>query len=59
MIFLILSGKVIFLFPENIIFFFRQKMKDGLSQKKKKNGNMILSSNVLKRRSFPKNRTGI
>ena len=57
MIFLILSGKVIFLFPENTILFFRQKMKDGLSQKI--HGNMILSSNVLKRRSFPKNRTGI
>ena len=32
MIFLVLSGKIIFLFPENIILFFRQKMKDDLSQ---------------------------
>ena len=34
MIFLVLSGKMIFLFPENIILFFRRKMKDDLSQKK-------------------------
>ena len=33
MIFLVLSGKMIFLFPENMILFFRQKMEDGLSQK--------------------------
>ena len=33
MIFLVLSGKMIFLFPENIILFFRRKMKDDLSQK--------------------------
>ena len=35
MIFLVLSGKMIFLFPENMILFFRQKMKDDLSQKNK------------------------
>ena len=34
MIFLVLSGKMIFLFPENMILFFRRKMKDDLSQKK-------------------------
>ena len=34
MIFLVLSGKMIFLFPENMILFFRQKMKDDLSRKK-------------------------
>ena len=35
MIFLvILSGEMIFLFHENIILFFRRKMKDDLSQKK-------------------------
>ena len=35
MIFLVvLFGKVIFLFPENMILFFRRKMKDDLSQKK-------------------------
>ena len=33
MIFLILSGKMVFLFPENMILFFRRKMKDDLSQK--------------------------
>ena len=31
--FLVLSGKMMFLFPENIILFFRRKMKDDLSQK--------------------------
>ena len=35
MIFLVvLSGKTIFLFPENLILFYRRKMKDDLSQKK-------------------------
>ena len=34
MIFLVSSGKIIFLFPENMILFFRRKMKDDLSQKK-------------------------
>ena len=34
MIFLVLSGKMIFLFPENMILFFRRKMKDNLYQKK-------------------------
>ena len=33
MIFLVLLGKMIFLFPENMILFFRHKMKDDLSQK--------------------------
>ena len=33
MIFLVLSGKTIFLFPENVILFFRHKRKDDLSQK--------------------------
>ena len=32
-IFLVLSGKAIFLFPENMILFFRLKMKDHISQK--------------------------
>ena len=35
MTFLILSGKIIFLFPENIILFFKWKMKDYLSQENK------------------------
>ena len=33
MIFLVLSGKMIFLFAENIILFFRWEKKDDLSQK--------------------------
>ena len=33
MIFLALSKKMIFLFPENMILFFRRKLKDDLSQK--------------------------
>ena len=33
MIFLVLSGNMIFLLPENMILFFRRKMKDDLSQK--------------------------
>ena len=33
MIFLVLSGKMIFLFPKNMILFFRHKRKDDLSQK--------------------------
>ena len=32
MIFLVLSGKMIFLFPENMTLFFRHKRKDDLSQ---------------------------
>ena len=56
MIFLVSSGKIIFLFNENMILLFRQKM---WSFSKKIHGNMIFSSNVLKRWSFQKNRTGI
>ena len=33
MIFLVLSGKMIFVFLKNMILFFRQEMKDDLSQK--------------------------
>ena len=33
MIFLVLSEKIIFLFPENMILHLRRKMKDDLSQK--------------------------
>ena len=46
MIFLVLSGKMMFLFPENIILFFRQKIKDDLSQKI--HGNMIFSVYMYK-----------
>ena len=41
MIFLTLSEKMIFLFPENMISFFRRKMKDDLSKRIK--GKMIFS----------------
>ena len=58
MIFLVLSRKIIFLFSENMMLFFRRKMKDDLS-KKKIHGNMIYSSNVLKRWSSQKNCIGI
>ena len=34
MIFFVLSGKMIFLFPENMVLLFRREMKDDLSQKK-------------------------
>ena len=51
-IFLVLSGKIMLLFPENMILHLRRKMKDDLSQKI--HGNMIFSSNVLKRWSFQK-----
>ena len=33
MIFLVSAGKMIFIFPESMILFFRRKMKDDLSQK--------------------------
>ena len=55
MIFLVLSRKMIFLFPENMILHLRGKMKDDLSQKI--HGNMIFSSNFLKRWSFQKGPT--
>ena len=58
MIFLVVvSGKMIFFFPENIILFFRWKMKDDLSQKI--HGNTIFLSNAPKTLSFEKNRAGI
>ena len=50
MISLVLSGKMIFLFLENMILFFRHKMKSDLSQEIHKN--MIFSSNLLKRWSL-------
>ena len=33
MVFLALSGKMVFLFPENMTFFLRRKTKEGLFQK--------------------------
>ena len=53
MIFLVvLSRKMIFLFPESMILFFRRQMEDDLSQKI--HGNTIFSSNALKTWSFQK-----
>ena len=37
MTFLVLPGKIMFLFPENMILHLRRKMKDDLSQKKTRN----------------------
>ena len=51
-IFLLLSGKMIFFLPENMILPVRQKMKDVFL--KKIHGSVIFSSNVLKRWSFQK-----
>ena len=50
MIFLVSSGKMMFLFPENMMLFFRWKMRDDFSQKINKN--IIYSLNVPKRWSF-------
>ena len=47
MIFLVvLSGKMIFLFSENMILFFRRKIKYDLSQKM--HGNMMFSVDIYK-----------
>ena len=50
MIFLVLLGKMIFIFPENMILHVRWKMKDDLSFKI--HGNIIFSSGLPKRWSF-------
>ena len=52
MMFLVLSVKMIFLFPENMILPLRRQMKDDPSQKI--HGNMIFSSNVQERWYFQK-----
>ena len=52
MMFLVLSVKMIFLFPENMILPLRRQMKDDPSQKI--HGNMTFSSNVLERWYFQK-----
>ena len=58
MIFPALTGKI-FLFLENMILFFRRKMKDDLFHKRKKKEKMIFSANVLKKWSSQNNCTGI
>ena len=57
MIFLVLLGMVILLFPKNMTLFFKCKRKDDLSQKTKIPANMKFSVNVLKRWSFQEIRT--
>ena len=52
MFFPVLSGKVIFLFPENVILFFRGKMKDDLSQKNTWKYDIFF--NCSKKMVFPK-----
>ena len=51
-IFLVSSGKMIFLFPENMILFFRGKMKDDLSQKNTWKYNIFFKCS--KKMVFPK-----
>ena len=51
-IFLILSGKMIFLFPENMILFSRHKRKDDLSRHKRKDDLFFKYSEKM---VFPKN----
>ena len=53
MIFLVLSGKMIFLFTENMILPLGRKMKDDLFQKLHRN--MIFSADILKRWHLQKN----
>ena len=52
MIFLVLSGKVIYPFPEKMILHLWHKMKNDLS--KKIHGNLIFSSGPPKKMVFPK-----
>ena len=52
MIYLVVSGKMVFLFLENRVLFFRQKMKDDLP--KKQTWKYDISSNAPKRWSDQK-----
>ena len=52
MIFLVLSGKIILLFPENMILPLRRKIKDDLSQKI--HGNMTYSFKRSEKMVFSK-----
>ena len=54
LIFLVLSGKIIFLFPENMILPKTENKRWSFSKKKKKIHGNIFTSNVLKRWSFQK-----
>ena len=44
MIFLVLLGKIIFLFPKNVILPLRRKMKDDLSQKNRRKYDIFFKS---------------
>ena len=57
MIFLVSSGKMIFLLTENMILFFRQKMKDDLSLKNTMKYDIFFKCS--KKMVFPKNYTEI
>ena len=54
MIVLVLSGKMISLFPENMIWFFRHKRKDDLSERKKKPWKYDFFSKCPEKMIFPK-----
>ena len=56
MIFLILSGKITFLFPKSIILLFRRKMKDDLSQKNTRKYDIFLKCS--EKTVFPKKSHG-
>ena len=56
MIFLVSSGKMIFLFTKNMIIFFRRKIKDDISQKYMEIWYFLQM--IWKRWSFQKNHTG-
>ena len=53
MIFLVSSEKLIFLFPENMMSFFKQKMKDDLSQKNTWKHDIFFK--YSEKMAFPKN----
>ena len=56
MIFLVLSGKIMFLFPENMILHLRRKMKDDLSQKNTRKYDIFLNLSekmVFSKRAAP------
>ena len=55
MIFLVLSGDMIFLFPENMILELGRKMKDDLSQKNTQKYNIFFK--LFEKMVFPKRAT--
>ena len=50
----VLSGKMIFLFPETMVLFFRRKIKNDLSQKKKKKRKNDIFFKRPEKTAFPK-----